>query len=126
MLKLKPSVFLRLIIILFLVLIKIGILITCLFAGMRVTKRRLTAMQETAPGDQASSEPSDEDDDFFARKPNTSTAVTQLEEYLMSRSSETAAVTAQPLVCSSKQTLPCLLALRASACSVQLGTLSPH
>ena len=38
---------------------------------MRVTKRRLTAMQETAPGDQASSDPSDEDDDFFAKHVNS-------------------------------------------------------
>ena len=80
------------------VLVKIGILISCLFAGMRFIRQRLTAMQEeTFTPDQAAAEPED-DDDFFARRRNDLTELTQLDEYLLSRSTETVSVAAWPLM----------------------------
>ena len=52
----------------------------------------LTAMQEAIPDDQASDH-SDEDDDFFLLKGATiSTTLTQLDEYLLSPSTETMTV----------------------------------
>jgi len=49
-------------------------------------------MQEVTPDDQASDH-LDEDDDFFIKKRDNSTALTQLDEYLLSPSTETMAVT---------------------------------
>ena len=48
-------------------------------------------MQEATP------DPSDEDDNFFVKKRDNSTAVTQLDEYLLSSSTETILVAAWPV-----------------------------
>ncbi|KAK2144118.1 hypothetical protein LSH36_784g01041 [Paralvinella palmiformis] len=71
-------------------------------------------MQEATPDDQASDH---SDEDFFVKKHDNSTAITQLDEYLTSSSTET--MTSQhghlSSSSSSKQTLPCQLALHASS-----------
>ena len=48
-------------------------------------------MQEATPDDQASDH-LDEDDDFFVKKSDNPTALTQLDEYLLSPSTETMTV----------------------------------
>jgi len=54
-------------------------------------------MQEATPDDLASDQP-DEDDDFFVKKRDNSTALTQLDEYLPSPSTETMTVAAWPII----------------------------
>ena len=61
------------------------ILTTCLFAGLKFVKWRPTAPQEATPDDQAL-DYSHEDVDFFVRKCDHSTALVQLEKYLLNPS----------------------------------------
>jgi len=97
--------------------------------ALRFIKRRLTAMQVATPDDQASDH-SDEDDDFFVKtKHDNSTALMQLDEYLLSPSTEPMTATTWPLnkrLFFKTNTLPCQLALHARACSVQLGISLPQ
>ena len=64
--------------------------------GFRFTKQHLIAMHEATSDDQASDH-LDEDDDFFVKMHNNSTALTQLHDYLLSPSTETMAVASLPL-----------------------------
>ena len=65
--------------------------------GPRFIKQHLTTMQEATPDDQTSDH-SDEDDDFFVKKRDNPTAVTQLDEYRPIPSTETMTVAALSLI----------------------------
>ncbi|KAK2185108.1 hypothetical protein NP493_246g02106 [Ridgeia piscesae] len=65
---------------------------------MRFIKRQLTVMQEAAPAEQATEQSGDDDDDFFVKKRSNCSGLVQLDEYLLNRSTETAAVMAWPLI----------------------------
>jgi len=85
-------------------------------------------MQEATPDDQASDH-LDEDDNFFVKKRDNSSALTQLDEYLLSPSTETMTVVAWTIIKQlffKQKTLPCQLALDTSNCSVQLDISSPQ
>ena len=75
-----------------------------------------------------SGEDNDDDDDFFVKKRSDCSGQVQLDEYLLSRSTETAAVMEWHWSrnCLFLRTLPFQLALRANGCSVQLDISSRH